>query len=116
LELRFTPDVADDRAVAEIVAKHIGEVAALCRRTGARRLRLFGSALREDFEPESSDLDFLVDFDPVVPSQYADSYFALKEGLEKLFGRPVDLVSAGSIENPYFRERIEAESQIVYAR
>jgi hypothetical protein len=102
--------------VVEIVEQHIDEVAALCRRTGARRLRLFGSALRADFEPGSSDLDFLVDFDPFAPAKYADSYFALKEGLEKLFGRQVDLVTAGSIKNPYFRARIEAESQTVYAR
>ena len=102
--------------MVEIVERHIEQVAALCRRTGARRLRLFGSALRDDFEPASSDLDFLVDFDTSEPAKYADSYFTLKEGLEKLFGRQVDLVTATSIRNPYFRERIEAESQTVYAR
>lgn len=100
----------------EVINKHIDQVAALCRRTGARRLRLFGSAVREDFEPESSDLDFVVEFDALAPAEYADSYFALKEGLEMLFGRRVDLVTAASIRNPYFRERVEAESQTVYAR
>jgi predicted nucleotidyltransferase len=102
--------------VIEVINKHIDQVAALCRRTGARRLRLFGSAVREDFEPESSDLDFVVEFDALAPAEYADSYFALKEGLEMLFGRRVDLVTAASIRNPYFRERVEAESQTVYAR
>jgi predicted nucleotidyltransferase len=100
----------------ELLDKHIDQVAALCRQTGARRLRLFGSAVREDFEPTSSDLDFLVEFDTLAPATYADSYFALKEGLETLFGRQVDLVTAGSIKNPYFRERVEAESQTIYAR
>ena len=100
----------------EVINKHLDQVAALCRRTGARRLRLFGSAVREDFVPESSDLDFVVEFDALAPAKYADSYFALKEGLEMLFGRRVDLVTAGSIKNPYFRERVEAESQTVYAR
>jgi len=94
--------------VIEVINKHIDQVAALCRRTGARRLRLF--------EPESSDLDFVVEFDALAPAEYADSYFALKEGLEMLFGRRVDLVTAASIRNPYFRERVEAESQTVYAR
>jgi len=102
--------------VIEVINKHLDQVAALCRRTGARRLRLFGSAVREDFVPESSDLDFVVEFDALAPAKYADSYFALKEGLEMLFGRRVDLVTAGSIKNPYFRERVEAESQTVYAR
>ncbi len=100
----------------EVINKNIDQVAALCRQTGARRLRLFGSAVREDFEPESSDLDFVVEFDALAPGKYADSYFALKEGLETLFGRQVDLVTAVSIKNPYFRERVEAESQTVYAR
>ena len=100
----------------DIVNRHIDQVAALCRQTGARRLRLFGSGVREDFEPTRSDLDFLVEFDALAPAKYADSYFALKEGLERLFGRQVDLVTAGSIKNPYFRERVEAESQTVYAR
>jgi predicted nucleotidyltransferase len=57
-----------------------------------------------------------VGFDPLAPAKYAESYFALNEGLETLFGRPVDPVSAGSIKNPYFRARVEAESQTVYAR
>lgn len=100
----------------EVINKHIDQVAALCRRTGARRLRVFGSAVRANFEPARSDLDFVVEFDALAPAKYVDSYFALKEGLEMLFGRRVDLVTAGSIKNPYFRERVEAESQTIYAR
>ena len=50
------------------------------------------------------------------PAAYAKAYFALKEGLESLFGRPVDLVTGSSLANPYFRERILAERQSVYAR
>jgi len=99
-----------------VIEQHIDQVAALCRRTGARRLQAFGSVLRADFNPDSSDLDFLVDFDAVPPAQYAESYFALKEGLESLFGRPVDLVTLSSVGNPCFRERITAESQTIYAR
>ena len=92
------------------------QVAALCRRAGARRLDVFGSATRDDFDPASSDLDFLVEFDEVPPARYADAYFALKEGLEKLFGRPVDLVTGSSLNNPYFRQRIADERRNVYAR
>ena len=95
---------------------HREEVAALCRRSGARRLDVFGSAIRDDFDLVRSDIDFLVEFDDVPPARYAQAYFTLKEGLEKLFGRPVDLVTGSSLANPYFRERIASESRNVYAR
>ena len=98
-----------------LVDQHRDEVAALCRRAGARRLDAFGSAVRADFDPNTSDLDFLVEFDDVPPAAYAQSYFSLKEGLEALFGRPVDLVTESSLVNPYFRERVIAERQTVYA-
>jgi uncharacterized protein len=83
------------------------EVAELCRRTGARRLEAFGSVTRADFDPVTSDFDFLVELDEMPPADYALAYFNLKEGLESLFG---------SLANPYFRERIFAERQTVYAR
>ena len=91
------------------------EVADLCRRSGARRLDAFGSVTRADFDPLHSDLDFLVEFDNAPPAAYAQAYFALKEGLEALFGRPVDLLTPSSLANPYFRRRVTAERQTVYA-
>lgn len=102
--------------MTSVVEQHREEVAALCRRTGARRLDIFGSFVRDDFDPATSDLDFLVEFDDLPPKAYADAYFTLKESLERLFGRPVDLVTAPSVANPYFRQRIDAERQSVYAR
>jgi len=91
------------------------EVADLCRRSGARKLDAFGSVTRADFDPLRSDLDFLVEFDNVLPAAYAQAYFELKEGLEALFGRPVDLLTPSSLANPYFRRRVTAERQTVYA-
>ncbi len=102
--------------MTKVIDQHREEVAALCRHAGARRLDVFGSAARADFDPATSDLDFLVDFDPLPPVRLADAYFELKEGLEALFGRPVDLVTQSSLSNPYFRERVMAERQEVYAR
>jgi hypothetical protein len=102
--------------MSNVVGMHRNEVAALCRRAGARRLEAFGSATRSDFDPSASDLDFLVEFDRTSPAEYARSYFMLKEGLESLFGRPVDLITGSCLANPHFRARIAAERQIVYAR
>lgn len=99
-----------------MIEQHRDEVAALCRQAGARRLDIFGSAVRADFDPATSDLDFLVEFDDLAPAKYADAYFTLRQSLESLFGRPVDLVTEASLENPYFRDRIYAERKVVYAR
>ena len=102
--------------MTNLIEQYRDQVVALCRRTGARRLDVFGSAVRSDFDPATSDLDFLVEFDDLPPVKYADAYFALKESLEALFGRPVDLITEASLENPYFRERVQAERQPLYAR
>jgi predicted nucleotidyltransferase len=102
--------------MTNLIEQHREEVVALCRRAGARRLDVFGSAARADFDPATSDLDFLVEFDDLPPAEYADAYFLLRENLESLFGRSVDLITEGSLENPYFRDRIYAERKLVYAR
>ena len=80
-----------------------------------QRLELFGSALRDDFHPERSDLDFLVEFEPLPAGAYAKTYFGLIEALERLFGRQVDLVVASAIKNPYFRESVERNKALLYA-
>ena len=91
------------------------ELEELCRRCRVRRLELFGSAAAGRDRPGESDLDFLVDFEPLPQGAYADAYFGLLEGLERLFGRPVDLVVARAIKNPYFRESVERTKAVVYA-
>lgn len=102
--------------MTRLLQRHRNQVAELCRKASARRLDAFGSAVRDDFDPARSDLDFVVDFDAKTPAEYANSYFELKEGLEALFGRPVDLVTERSLTNPYFRNRIAGQRQTIYAR
>lgn len=75
-------------------------IAALCREYGVRRLVLFGSAVTGAFDAATSDVDFLVEFADSVPDRF-DAYFGLKEGLETLLGRPVDLVDPAALKNPY---------------
>lgn len=90
-------------------------IAELCRRFHVRRLDLFGSAARDDFKESRSDVDFLVEFldDGVGPG--LDVYFGLKEGLEALLGRPVDLVMPEAVTNPYVRVDIAQHRTTVYA-
>jgi len=77
-------------------------------------LDLFGSALTDQFNTATSDLDFLVEYEPMAPELLVDSYFGLLEALEALFQRSVDLVSARAIRNPYFAESVQATRQPVY--
>jgi predicted nucleotidyltransferase len=92
------------------------EVGTLCERRGVERLALFGSASWDDFDPEKSDLDFSVEFQPMTPHEHTESYFGLFEDLEDLFGRCVDLVEIGAVRNPYLRREIEERKQILVGR
>lgn len=92
-----------------------GELEAICRRFGVSRLEVFGSAATGSFREESSDLDFLVEFELPAGPGYADRYFGLLEALEALFGQPVDLVVSSAIKNPYFRESINKTRALLYA-
>ena len=86
----------------------------MCQRHGVARHALFGSALRDDFDPDTSDLD-LVEFSSMSPSEHAGAYFGLLEDLEDLFARRVDLVEIGAVRNPYLRGEIEEHQQTLSA-
>ncbi len=73
------------------------EIAAVCQRYGVERLDLFGSASGEGFDPGRSDLDFVVTFERTNSLNLFDRYFCLKEDLESLFRREVDLVMEGAL-------------------
>ena len=98
-----------------LIQTRLSEVEAACRRRAVRRLELFGSAARDDFDETTSDLDFLVEFDAATELSALDRYFGLKEDLEALFGRPVDLVMPRAVRNPYVRAEIERDRQLLYA-
>ena len=87
----------------------------LCRTYHVRRLDLFGSTATGDDRPETSDLDFLVEFGPLPQGTYADTYFGLHEALEALFGRRVDLVISTAIRNPYFQQSVDQSRVLVFA-
>ncbi len=87
---------------------------AACRRYGVRRLRVFGSAITDRFNPETSDLDVLVDFEPNRPDRLGD-YLGLQAELARLAGRKVDLVTTESLRNPFRIKSIFANIEDVYA-
>jgi hypothetical protein len=91
------------------------EIERLCGELGVRRLDVFGSATGDLFDEATSDLDVLVEFDAVPGFDYYRAFFGLKEGLEAIVGRPVDVVTASAVENPYFRERVMQTKEQLYA-
>jgi predicted nucleotidyltransferase len=103
-------------AMLPMLADHRDEIADLCRRFRVSRLEAFGSAARgTDFDPERSDIDILVVYDPTKHTPSLVEFFGLQEALAAIFGRKVDLITAGSVENPYVRAGIERDKQVLYA-
>jgi predicted nucleotidyltransferase len=87
----------------------------LCARYPVRRLAVFGSAVTEDFDEQTSDLDFLVDFQALPEGARADAFFDLKAALEELFQRPVDLVMRSAVRNPCFETGTHRMEKQLYA-
>ena len=87
----------------------------MCRRLGVRELDVFGSALRDDFDPKTSDVDFLVELAAQDAETYFDTWFDLKEQLERITGRKVDLITPEMLTNPYLKKRVLESRERIYA-
>jgi hypothetical protein len=96
-----------------LVDKNIDGIKDLCKKHKVRKLFAFGSVLTSKFK-KTSDIDLIVDFQDVDLYSYADNYFDLKDSLELLFKREVDLLEDKAIKNPYMRQSIESSKQLIY--
>jgi uncharacterized protein len=83
-----------------------------CKSYGVTKLSLFGSALRDDFEPERSDFDLLVEFAPGV-SRSLFKLIRMQDELSEMLGRQVDLTTSGSLSK-YFRDDVVAAALVLY--
>ncbi len=97
-----------------VVGERAAKLKQLCHHYRVARLDLFGSAATDRYHPEESDLDFVVEFQPLPFGDYADAYFGLLEALKQLFGRPVDLMVGSAIKNPYFWQSVEETRMPIY--
>jgi uncharacterized protein len=98
-----------------VLEGHRPELVELCRKYRVRRLDVFGSAARGDFNEHSSDVDLLVEFDDMPHADRADAYLGFLTAVEALLRRRVDLVELGAVRNPYLRRGIEESRELVYA-
>ena len=92
---------------------HISEISKLCKIHKVKALYAFGSVLTEKFN-EKSDVDLVVDFQPLDVLDYADNYFDLKFSLEDILKRPIDLLEEKAIKNPYFRKNLNEKRKLIY--
>lgn len=86
-----------------------------CRRFGVARMYVFGSALRDDYRPDDSDIDLLVEFGPMTPFELVDAYFDLLDELRRILDAPVDLVMSDAVKNRYIAADIERTKRLLYA-
>ncbi len=93
----------------------LNKIVVLCNQYKVRSFYVFGSANGKNFNP-NSDLDFVVDFNEKDPILYADLYFQLKQNLEKLFSRPIDLVEDRAIRNENFRAELDETKVLIYGQ
>lgn len=98
-----------------IITNKQTELECLCQQYHVAKLEVFGSVTKKSFNPEKSDIDFLVEFKPEGITAYSDNYFGLQHSLNDLFQLPVELIIGSTIKNPYFLKSIEADRTFLYA-
>lgn len=98
-----------------ILAENKAAMDELCRKYGVLRLRLFGSALRDDWDPDQSDFDFLAEFGDQVGMNAFDRYMGFVLDLEALLGRNVDVVDWNAAKNPFFKRHADRLAKELYA-
>jgi len=97
-----------------IITENREKIAELCRQHHVRRLSVFGSAARDDFDSGRSDVDLLVEFEDLPYPVSVENYWEMRDKLAALFARPVDLVRERLIRNPYLLREIHAEQENLY--
>jgi predicted nucleotidyltransferase len=98
-----------------LLKDHIAQIQKLCGQHSVKALFAFGSVTNSKFSADS-DVDLVVDIDAYDPIEYAEHYFALKDELEKILKREVDLLEAKAIRNPFLKQEIDENKVLVYGK
>jgi predicted nucleotidyltransferase len=104
-----------DMGALPLTKSQLAVITAACGQHHVSRLYVFGSLLRPDYRPGQSDIDLLVEFQPLEPTELVDAYFGLEEQLIGSLGTPVDLVMATARRNPIVQADIDATKRLLYA-
>lgn len=96
------------------IDEKLEEIAAACQRYGIARLFVFVSALREDFRPGESDIDLLVEFEPLEITNRFHVFLDAREAFRNIFQSDVDLVMKGAVKNKVIANEIDRTKKLVY--
>lgn len=96
-----------------IINDNIDKIRTLCLNHNVKSLFAFGSVCTDKFN-NSSDIDLLISFNSMEYGDYADNYFLVADKFEKIFHRPVDLVTDKSLSNPFFIESVNQTKTLIY--
>lgn len=99
----------------QLLSLKMAEIVALCQKYSVRRLRLFGSALGNGWNPETSDFDFVAEFGAPTEWNAFDRYMGFLTEMEALLGTRVDVVDRNAATNPFFKRHIERTARELYA-
>lgn len=88
----------------------------LCRSHKVDKMYAFGSSVTDKFNPSSSDIDLIVSVDIADPADRGEALLSLWDNLESLFKRKVDLLTEGSIQNPFLKSNIDQTKKLIYDR
>lgn len=99
----------------KLIELNLKRIFALCRQHRVKTLSVFGSILTDRFN-DTSDIDLLVDFEQIDHDNfdYVSNYFNLRNALENLFNRKVDLIEEKGLRNKYFIANINRTKQMIY--
>ncbi len=98
-----------------IITENREKIAELCRQHHVRTLSVFGSAVRDDFDPTRSDVDMIVEFANPDSVRFAPNFFSLQRSLASLLGHSVDLVIDGTLTNAIIARNAASQKEILYA-
>ena len=99
----------------KLIELNLQRIINLCRKHKVKSLAVFGSILTDRFN-DQSDVYLLVDFEPIdhVKFDYVSNYFGLRDALELLFNRKVDLIEEKGLRNKYFIDNVNRTKQVIY--
>jgi hypothetical protein len=100
----------------ELLQANLEALRELCERFGVVKLELFGSAAKGTFDPKSSDIDLIAEFNNRRQGDYAARFLDFADGAEALLQRPVDLLTEAMIKNPYFKQAVDECRTTLYVR
>lgn len=99
----------------DLVSQHLNEIRAACELHGVDSLWVFVSAVRDDWDPQRSDIDFVASFGESDQSHFRQ-HMGLIVSLEQVLGVEVQVVDARAIRRPDFRNEVTLTRELLYER